>query len=1053
MENLNGFFGNSLNNFSKNYSQINQIIFYRLRVKLHRIYLIYFLFFFLNLIVCEDSILPTSSLKSTSIFLFKEDDEYQAVITSPSFEKKNSKTQSSSIPLFSFTSLSKDTSNLIDSSNFEFYNSENIAPNIFKQEKDFSSNEQIRNKYSLVSNLEEEEKQSYINDFNIDNLTNYKLNENELVSNLNKSSKILNYRKFQNKNNVNLVEDLPYLNKENEKVLKKLDEISKGEDCNFDHPLIIKWADKINQDNSKQKMLNNILNPKFVEFPKLIKDREINLKLNKFYKDVIEKLKLISYLFYDNSDQIDTDQHLKLTKKIMREMKNLNSDILRARLILLDTASKKMKKRSNFNKENLGSNYKMLLNKNFERLKKSDEGLIETLNAEIKAQSILTFVKEHKEPIQSFKNLKFQINYKTAKWLHIENVENSSAPLENIKKLLEEEHIQVYSKNERIFAGWTNMYFDCILNKWLSSFTILLVSCNNCKINKLNNSFNETFDMSLLGILSVDFSLNNLDINQCSDSSLKEDYSLFDTLNVLNKKKELVKLDSQKSHINNTRLLINFDNTNKCHHTSSQCEFRPGYGLRKGGYMCKCLPGYYAFLPEFTGTEVENLWYEKNHINKKLAYLSPCLSFYNWKFRISLLTISILCICIIFVLTYYIHHYRKKKVFKVASPVFLSLTLLGCCIMYSEMIMAFPVLNTGFCIMVKLTRHMGFCITYSALLLKTWRVSLTYRVKSAHKLKLTDRQLLQWLFPILLVMAIFLGTWMVSSPPQTIMIVDSNFRKFKDCEYNNWDHCCEIGKFLFLLWGIKICYSVRNAESFFNEAKYITWAIYNITIVNLIMITIQNAGPDVKYFLTFLRSQLSTATTILLIFGPKFYILIKGEGDSWNVKVKARGINASFSLTGLGVVHEELTDLYQENEELKEQVHKLATKVEMMRLMQMQVNNRHFKFKNNSSTAAGSGSVTHSSAANSSVVVNSTATAASVTGLTAPNTSTANAYHSYSYNQLSSPAIDSAGIGLVTSLVGSVVGVTPGLPFTLGSPATSSCQRISPAAELQSEKV
>ena len=32
------------------------------------------------------------------------------------------------------------------------------------------------------------------------------------------------------------------------------------------------------------------------------------------------------------------------------------------------------------------------------------------------------------------------------------------------------------------------------------------------------------------------------------------------------------------------------------------------------------------------------------------------------------------------------------------------------------------------------------------------RVSLTYRVKSAHKLKLTDKQLLQWLFPILLIM-------------------------------------------------------------------------------------------------------------------------------------------------------------------------------------------------------------------------------------------------------------------------------------------------------------
>ena len=187
------------------------------------------------------------------------------------------------------------------------------------------------------------------------------------------------------------------------------------------------------------------------------------------------------------------------------------------------------------------------------------------------------------------------------------------------------------------------------------------------------------------------------------------------------------------------------------------------------------------------------------------------------------------------------------------------------------MIAIFPVLNTAFCIMTKITRHMGFCITYSALLLKTWRVSLTYRVKSAHKLKLTDRQLLQWLFPILLVMSIFLGTWVISDPPKEVYITDWNKLKFSICEYNWFDHSLAIGELMFLLWGIKVtlfslnliaiwtfqknrnlkndlslspiskkvCYNVRNAESFFNEAKYISWSIYNIAAVNILMILIQ----------------------------------------------------------------------------------------------------------------------------------------------------------------------------------------------------------------------
>jgi hypothetical protein len=48
-----------------------------------------------------------------------------------------------------------------------------------------------------------------------------------------------------------------------------------------------------------------------------------------------------------------------------------------------------------------------------------------------------------------------------------------------------------------------------------------------------------------------------------------------------------------------------------------------------------------------------------------------------------------------------------------------------------------------------------------------------------------------------------------------------------------------IGEVLFLLWGIKVCYNVRNAESLYNEAKLISYAIYNIAFVNILMVAIQ----------------------------------------------------------------------------------------------------------------------------------------------------------------------------------------------------------------------
>jgi len=43
----------------------------------------------------------------------------------------------------------------------------------------------------------------------------------------------------------------------------------------------------------------------------------------------------------------------------------------------------------------------------------------------------------------------------------------------------------------------------------------------------------------------------------------------------------------------------------------------------------------------------------------------------------------------------------------------------------------------------------------------------------------------------------------------------------------------------FLMWGIHVCYSVRHAETYFNETKHISWAIYNITLVNIVMASIQ----------------------------------------------------------------------------------------------------------------------------------------------------------------------------------------------------------------------
>ncbi|XP_018344920.1 PREDICTED: probable G-protein coupled receptor CG31760 isoform X2 [Trachymyrmex septentrionalis] len=492
---------------------------------------------------------------------------------------------------------------------------------------------------------------------------------------------------------------------------------------------------------------------------------------------------------------------------------------------------------------------------------------------------------------------------------------------------------------------WTIPYFSCKTRRWLISYSV------NVKPLDIRPGLRE--------FISIDIDISGLEVNQC------------DTL-TQNHNDEFEAASSNQ--------IAFFKGTHKCHMNTTQCVYQGpgsrvnqngvGAGWTKGAYVCKCRQGFYSIRHHLTGFEgilVEAAWKEMRE-NKSDSYEKvflclrcapgcarckgpePCLATYNWPFRISLLAVSIFCAFSTIVLVAYMYQHRKLKVFKVASPIFLSITLLGCALMYLEMAAIFPVLDMYSCIATKWTRHMGFCVSYTALLMKTWRVSLTYRVKSAHKVKLTDKQLLQWMVPILLVMLIYLGTWTVSAPPYAEVITDNHDLKFYQCSYNWWDHSLAIGEILFLAWGIKVCYNVRNAESLFNEARLISYAIYNIAAVNITMIAIHllifpRAGPDIKYLLGFLRTQLSTSVTVFLVFGPKVIRVLRGQGDQWDSRARARGVTASFSLNGIGLVSEETTDLYQENEELKEEIQKLAARIEFMKIVHMEMHNRHIKPK------------------------------------------------------------------------------------------------------------
>ena len=149
----------------------------------------------------------------------------------------------------------------------------------------------------------------------------------------------------------------------------------------------------------------------------------------------------------------------------------------------------------------------------------------------------------------------------------------------------------------------------------------------------------------------------------------------------------------------------------------------------RGSYTCSCHKGYYSVIEEpFNGSLVEGK--HSSHFQKSItcfrrpSYLSiavawkdfkekasdgylnlyqckkcapgcetcsddsPCLSNYNWGFRYLLLIASMICVCGTLIIMGLVYKYRKIRVFALASPTFLCITLCGCIIMYLEVIKA-----------------------------------------------------------------------------------------------------------------------------------------------------------------------------------------------------------------------------------------------------------------------------------------------------------------------------------------------------------------------------
>ncbi|KAG8316793.1 hypothetical protein J6590_041213 [Homalodisca vitripennis] len=497
---------------------------------------------------------------------------------------------------------------------------------------------------------------------------------------------------------------------------------------------------------------------------------------------------------------------------------------------------------------------------------------------------------------------------------------------------------------------WSKPYYDCGGgNIWMLTYTVPF-------FGYANNSY------FFKGTSGIDIDLRRVDIDQCPLPA------------------------------GSTQLNI-FAASDKCKNRTTECVALPGLGFRRGSYKCVCKRGFYypdtkAAHRYYNGTVIEEEYEklmlgEENQYNNSEVFVclpcaegceacldgSPCVVSLNWVMRTAILIMSCVFICCLPVVVLFTWKYGNVKVVRAASPVLLRVITLGAFFIYCTTIVMYPRPNIITCTLRVWLREIGFSLTYGALMLKTWRISVIFRVRSAKAVKITDLDLLKRLGVIVAIFSVFLMIRTLVAPPHVIIGRTADDLKAYLCHTDWWDHSFSMMEVLFLVWGIRLCIVVRKAPSEFNESRFISMAIYNEFLLscflNVSMLFLQSpANPDLLYIIFFAHTQLTVTLLLCLIFGSKAYMVFKGHGkaeDSTNTLPKAqttkflakpRSTNSQYAAstnsqyaasTNSSITAHEYARLSEL--EVQEEFKRLSTQLEMLRDHNMRHGNRHLAAK------------------------------------------------------------------------------------------------------------
>ncbi|XP_075683645.1 metabotropic glycine receptor [Rhinoderma darwinii] len=478
---------------------------------------------------------------------------------------------------------------------------------------------------------------------------------------------------------------------------------------------------------------------------------------------------------------------------------------------------------------------------------------------------------------------------------------------------------------------WSSPFLECQHGKYKPNWLLSLSAAFYGLKSNLSREFR--------GVLKVDVSLQKTDIDQCSNDGW-------------------------------------FSGTHRCQHNSSKCIPIRGLGFVLGAYKCICKPGFYHppdFFSEngfqrqseeiqFSRGEISEEEYKCLPCREDCSYCTadaPCYAQEDKYLRIAVISFQAFCMLLNFISMLVVYHFRRAKSIRASGLILLETILFGSLLLYFPVIILYFDPSTFRCILLRWVRLLGYAIVYGTVTLKLYRVLKVFLSRTAQRIPyMTSCRVMKMLSVILLLVLWFLVAW-TSAVFQNMdrnihLIVQGetfDHFQFRMCLIDRWDYMMAVGEFVFLLWGVYLCYAVRTVPSAFHEPRYMAVAVHNELIISTIFHTIRfvfatKLQPDWMLILFFVHTHLTVTVTVGLLLIPKFSRSHNNPRD--DIAAEAYEDELDMGRSG-SYLNSSITSAWSEHsldpEDIRDELKKLYTQLEIYKRKKMIANNPHLQKK------------------------------------------------------------------------------------------------------------